>query len=169
MVTGRGANAKDVFAELCDQDRWENGHSYSGGIGMKDSFVLIGTVQTREAARVVADRLIDEADPRIDDKYGPAGCIEVVEPTIVDAPEAREGSTAALVFAACVRSQRRALDTKTLAMRTGKSQCAVNRYASKLVASGHLVKDGKGFKVATRKGSAPAGVRTFVFFGWASC
>lgn len=70
-------DAQIAFDRLCDEDRYENGHSYSGGIGMKHSFVMIDTVDTDEEAHALAYKLIDECDPRVDDKWGPAGCIAV--------------------------------------------------------------------------------------------
>ena len=72
-------DAKTAFERLCDEDRYENGHSYSGGIGMKHSFVLIDTVDTVAEAFDLAERLILDDDPRVDDKWGPAGLIEVRE------------------------------------------------------------------------------------------
>ena len=38
---GKGASAQAVFHQLGSDDRYENGHSYSGGIGMKDSFKMV--------------------------------------------------------------------------------------------------------------------------------
>lgn len=72
-------NAKEAFQYLGDQDRYENGHSYSGGIGMKHDFVHIATVNTYEEANELSSKLIQEADRRIDDKHGPAGCITIRE------------------------------------------------------------------------------------------
>lgn len=46
---------------------------------MKNSFVLIDTVDTDEQAQELAYKLIDGGDPRIEDKWGPAGCIAVRE------------------------------------------------------------------------------------------
>jgi hypothetical protein len=71
-------NAREAFANVTDQARHEDGHSpYSGTIATKHDFVLIGTAATWEEADKQADDLIDACDPRIDDKWGPAGCIEV--------------------------------------------------------------------------------------------
>ena len=70
-------SAQEAFDSLCATDRHENGHSYSGGIGMKHDFVKIATVDTLAEAEALADKLIDACDPRIDDKWGPAGCIAV--------------------------------------------------------------------------------------------
>lgn len=166
MITGKGSNADQAFRQVTEQDRYENGHSYSGGIGMKSDFVRIATVDSFDAAYDMAYQLIDAGDPRIDDKWGPAGCIEVVLPTTVAAPKVREGSTAALVWGALADGAERT--AKQLAEATGKSPVTVNRYAGKLVASGHLVKNGRTYRAATRQGAATTGERSFVFFGLAS-
>lgn len=72
-------DAKSAFEHLADQDRYENGHSYSGGIGMKHDFVHIDTVDTYEQAETLAYKLIEDGDARIRDKWGPAGCITIRE------------------------------------------------------------------------------------------
>lgn len=77
QVYGDCPSAKEAFDRLVDDSRYESGHSYSGEIGMKHDFVHIATVDTDEQAYDLADKLISEADPRIDDKHGPAGCITV--------------------------------------------------------------------------------------------
>lgn len=73
-VIAKGATAKEAFENAASQDRYENGHSYSGGIGMKHSFKLIA-LPAGKVASDYANELINNGDPRIDDKYGPAGCI----------------------------------------------------------------------------------------------
>jgi hypothetical protein len=69
--------AQEAFESLCNDDRYENGHSYSGGIGMKDNFVHIATVDTVEEAHTLSEKLIDDCDDRVSDKWGPAGCITI--------------------------------------------------------------------------------------------
>lgn len=71
----RGTDARAAFNQLTEQSQYESGHSYSGEIGMKSTFVHIATVDTLQEARELAARLIDAEDPRVDDKWGPAGCI----------------------------------------------------------------------------------------------
>ena len=75
--TGR----KKTFAAAVEQAQYDEGHGgYTGSIAEKTEYVLVGTRKTLEEARVWADDLIEKADHRIDDKWGPAGCIEVEEP-----------------------------------------------------------------------------------------
>lgn len=78
MNTGDGKTAKEAFSALVEQSRHEDGHSYSGCIGMKSSFVMI-TVPDGITPRDHADRLLDEDDRRIVDTDGPAGCVSVGE------------------------------------------------------------------------------------------
>lgn len=70
-------SAKEAFDRLVADSQYESGHSYSGEIGMKHDFVHIATVDTLEDADALANKLIGEGDPRIDDKWGPAGCITI--------------------------------------------------------------------------------------------
>jgi len=75
--TGR----KKAFAEAVEQARYDHGNAgYTGSLAEKDDYVFVGTRKTLEEARAWADELIEKADGRIDDKWGPAGCIEVAEP-----------------------------------------------------------------------------------------
>lgn len=83
MNRGRGKDAKDAFRKIIEEDQYENGHrSYSGTISQKRDFVTITVpgvqgLPTPEVAASYANKLIDDEDRRIDDKWGPAGCIEV--------------------------------------------------------------------------------------------
>jgi hypothetical protein len=76
-VTGR----KEAFRRTVEDAKWSHGHGgYSGTIAEKNSFVLIGEIQTLAGAKAWADKLMRDNDKRIEDKWGPAGCIDVVEP-----------------------------------------------------------------------------------------
>jgi hypothetical protein len=71
-------SAKEAFRSAVDQARYEYGHGgYTGTIAEKGEFVMIGTAPDKQAASQMADDLIDNEDQRINDKWGPAGCIEV--------------------------------------------------------------------------------------------
>jgi hypothetical protein len=72
---------KKAFAAAVEQAQYDNGHAgYTGSIAEKSDHRFIGTRKTLEEARAWADELIDKGDSRVDDKWGPAGCIEVAEP-----------------------------------------------------------------------------------------
>ncbi len=74
-MTGR--SARDAFDRARERARNEHGcGGYTGTIADKDGFV---TIEPRrgEDPGACAVRLIDSCDPRIDDKWGPAGCVEI--------------------------------------------------------------------------------------------
>jgi hypothetical protein len=77
---GIGVDAKEVFKRLHEEVGYESGHGgYSGTLVEKGSFVIIThTPLPQREAEALAQRLIDEGDQRIDDKWGPAGAIPVV-------------------------------------------------------------------------------------------
>ena len=49
---------------------------YTGTIAEKHNFNVIPLKEGLEP-REYADKLIDDCDPRIDDKWGPAGCFDL--------------------------------------------------------------------------------------------
>ena len=77
VVIENGTSATDAFRRAVEHAKWENGGGgYSGTIAEKTSFVRIACpegVDPVEHARA----LLDADDERVDDKWGPAGCIEV--------------------------------------------------------------------------------------------
>lgn len=75
----RGGSAREAFVEAVRQASYEYGVSgYTGTIAEKNGvgFVRIA-VPDGEDPYVFAGQLIDEQDERVDDKWGPAGCIRV--------------------------------------------------------------------------------------------
>lgn len=78
VVTATGSSAKDAFRGAVDDARHEHGHrGYTGTIAEKRDFDIIEEADSEQAAHALADRLIDAGDERIDDKWGPAGCIPI--------------------------------------------------------------------------------------------
>lgn len=102
MTRGAGKTAAEAFRDLTAQARYESGHGgYSGTVGEKHSFVMIRDTAAQVLARdkageisswwrkdlegtdpekqksAIAGALMDLSDRRIDDKWGPAGCIEL--------------------------------------------------------------------------------------------
>ena len=77
--TSSGKNADEAFARAVDQARHEYGHRpYTGEICEKSEYVMITReVMTLKKAEDLANRLIEDGDPRIDSKSGPAGCIQL--------------------------------------------------------------------------------------------
>jgi hypothetical protein len=77
---GAGKTADDAFNQITEHARYQYGHGgYTGSIAEKDSFVVVARPMTKTDAVKEANRLIDEEDSRIDDKWGPAGAIEIVD------------------------------------------------------------------------------------------
>ena len=68
-----------AFQEAVADAQWEYGHGgYSGTLAEKGSYVIVeATPQPVEDAYALADRLIEAFDPRISDKWGPAGAIKL--------------------------------------------------------------------------------------------
>lgn len=66
-----------AFKEAVNDAAYDHGHAgYTGTIAEKDSFTIITHAPLDfEAAEELADQLICAADPRINDKWGPAGAI----------------------------------------------------------------------------------------------
>lgn len=72
---GIGMTAKEAFKQAREDAFYNHGHSgYSGTIAEKNSFVMI-TVPPETDPFKFADQLIDDDDPRINKKWGDAGCI----------------------------------------------------------------------------------------------
>ena len=86
--TGHGRNARDAFFKAREDAAYEHGHGgYTGTLAEKNDFVEIrdvpglGSADNEHAAKLIAhahaDRLLQDDDPRISDKWGPAGCIQI--------------------------------------------------------------------------------------------
>jgi hypothetical protein len=72
------ATRKRVFERAVKEAQYEYGHGgYTGTIAEKHDCRFIGGFDTLKEANEHADDLIEKDDPRISDKWGPAGAIEV--------------------------------------------------------------------------------------------
>jgi hypothetical protein len=83
MTYAPGADLAAAFSEAVAAARHEHGHGgYSGSLAEKHGYVVIDRV-TRwvDDATSVANQLLDTNDPRVRDKWGPAGAIAVCLPT----------------------------------------------------------------------------------------
>ena len=78
ITRARGKTAQEAFqaAYIAACEEYGNG-GYTGTIAEKDCFVMIRAVPVNVKPEVYAQELIDNRDPRINDKWGPAGCIDV--------------------------------------------------------------------------------------------
>lgn len=77
-VQGRGETAHRAFNALVDQALYDHGHAgYTGTIAEKDDFEMIKVpVGWDGTAESYASKLIQDDDPRVCNKWGPAGCIQ---------------------------------------------------------------------------------------------
>ena len=77
----RGKTAKEAFDRAVEDALYDYGHSgYTGTIAEKSEFTMIeqeSSVKTLNEAEEIANKLMELDDPRIDDKWGPAGCIKI--------------------------------------------------------------------------------------------
>lgn len=72
-----GKTPEAAFLTAKEEAFYDHGHSgYTGTIAEKDEFVMID-LPAGEDPHKYADSLIENDDPRIDDKWGPAGCISL--------------------------------------------------------------------------------------------
>lgn len=75
----KGRDAKTAFDLAVREARYDYGNrGYTGTIAEKDSFVEIALPKDMEAEDY-AQLLINKCDSRIDDKWGPAGCIRIAD------------------------------------------------------------------------------------------
>lgn len=77
FTTGEGKNATEAFSNAVHNAKYMHGHGgYTGTIAEKHSFVEIDLPNGCDP-REFAGKLIDDGDRRVDDKWGPAGCIKL--------------------------------------------------------------------------------------------
>jgi hypothetical protein len=76
-TVGRGATPRAAFAAAKSHAQWERGHGgYTGTIAEKHDFTVID-VPAGQQPREFAAKLLDADDPRVCDKWGPAGCVRM--------------------------------------------------------------------------------------------
>lgn len=86
--TAKGKTAQEAFNSATDDARYEHGHGgYTGTIAEKSEFKIIPVPAEIKAMTVdnerkiaimeIADKMIEDGDPRVDDKWGPAGCLDL--------------------------------------------------------------------------------------------
>lgn len=75
---GKGATAEKAFWAAIEKANYDHGNSgYTGTLAEKSEFVMIGEAANLEHARAMAEKLLADNDDRIEDKWGPAGCIRI--------------------------------------------------------------------------------------------
>lgn len=72
---GKGETAEEAFRAAVSQAQYDYGHAgYSGTLAEKGDYVSIPLPDDADASEY-ANKLMDDGDKRIDDKWGPAGVI----------------------------------------------------------------------------------------------
>lgn len=75
MVTSKGKTITEAFTAAVEDAKFEYGHrGYTGSIAEKDTFVEIKVPKGKKPYEY-AKELLYKDDPRIEDKWGPAGAI----------------------------------------------------------------------------------------------
>ncbi len=89
VMTSTGKTAKTAFNAAVKNAQYYHGHAgYTGTIAEKTSFVMIETPKNMDKKDMnqvdtFINKLINESDERIDDKWGPAGCIQLDKETFI--------------------------------------------------------------------------------------
>ena len=79
FTTGKGKTATEAFKTARAQAQYDHGHGgYTGSLAEKHEFVEI-PLPVGADPHDAAQKLIDVGDSRVDDKWGPAGCVKVAE------------------------------------------------------------------------------------------
>ena len=82
-VTAEGKDAKNAFNKAQEEARYMYGNSgYTGTIAEKPNFIKIVCPADKKPMDY-ADELLDSEDPRVDDKWGAAGCIQISKNTFL--------------------------------------------------------------------------------------
>ena len=81
ITESAGKDSSDAFLRAVRDARHENGNGgYTGTIAEKSEFINIG-IERSEDPYEKANNLLDRGDPRVSDKWGPCGCIELTNTT----------------------------------------------------------------------------------------
>ena len=78
FTASSGKTAQEAFGEAQRRARHDYGHAgYPGTIAEKGEFAMIATPDDGGDPGAYANKLINDCDYRVDDKWGPAGCIQL--------------------------------------------------------------------------------------------
>ena len=78
ICTGEGGQADKAFRNAVTQAQYNRGHEgYTGTIAEKSNFTVIECRGSDKEKVAYAQDLIDKDDPRVSDKWGPAGAIKL--------------------------------------------------------------------------------------------
>ena len=73
----KGKTAKEAFTNAVEEAAFDYGHGgYSGTIAEKHDFILIPCPKNENPIKYAED-LVYNNDKRVEDKWGPAGCVKL--------------------------------------------------------------------------------------------
>jgi hypothetical protein len=181
---GWGRNALQAFTKLTEEAGYEHGFGgYSGTIAEKESFVEIPVPEGMDAY-VFAEKLIQDNDPRISDKWGPAGCVLLeagietvyeheVKATKTENIPTKETRTWKTYYVPYANNRELGkFENKTEAVRFARTKCLelkveVTVHIEKRITNGINLAS-KITPVVTQKPKEQP-LNNYYFFGWASC
>jgi hypothetical protein len=74
-----GKDPESAFSSAVEQANYDYGQDgYTGTIAEKNEFEVINVPAGKDAYEF-ANQLVDNGDPRIDNKWGPAGCLDLTD------------------------------------------------------------------------------------------
>jgi hypothetical protein len=183
---GWGKTPRDAFKTAKEEAYYEVGHGgYTGTIAEKDSYVMIDVPskwQGREEE--YAYHLMNEDDPRIADKWGPAGCIllesrDATEeiPTGVTVSKykqegARKWQTVYIIRSLDDRAYYRVEVSQTEAEKVAKDYSKAHNQRMVIDIEKKLMNGNPRIVTVTPKTKVVKSKNAenkYIFFGWASC
>ena len=73
----KGKTAKEAFDSAVAAAAWDHGHAgYTGSCAEKHEFVMIPYPDASVNVYDFIDKIMEDENSPVDDKWGPAGCIE---------------------------------------------------------------------------------------------
>ena len=184
---GYGKTPEQAFNSAVADAQYENGHGgYTGTLAEKHDFVVIPVPsEWKGKEEQYAYHLIDKSDSRINDKWGPAGCILVESSDAVDhvayattaerykQEGARQWKTVYVVTSHGNQAGlRREVDSQTEAEAIAKELSKTHNATVTISIEKKLVNGDKKIitiRPKTKEVKSKLTNNKYLFFGWASC
>jgi hypothetical protein len=180
-----GRTPQEAYNAAVAEAIFNHGHEpYSGTIKEKDGFIMIEVPKAfKNKPEEYAYKLMNDDDRRIEDKWGPAGCIllesqdaieKVPYATTVeryDQQGARKWETVFTVYSRAGGASR-SFTSQTEAEKFAKDWVKANNEVAKIRIEKRLVNGSQEIitiKPKTKDVKVKGGKNKYMFFGWASC
>lgn len=177
-----GTSPQEAFNEAVQQAQYESGHDgYTGTIAEKNDFVMIKVpTDWHKGYEAYVDHLINESDPRIEDKWGPAGCIlieskpmreELAYATTAERYKQDGTRKWETVYVVQAMHYRKECSSQTEAEQLGKDYCKKHGETVTISIEKKLV-NGQAqiitIRPKTKEVQSKKTMNKYLFFGWAS-